>query len=145
MAKLDRQQRLDVPAIIAAIGRGCESQPRTYSAPVDIDNLVVTSVNVPFPSTIDPDTLAGAIEHGEIPEGYAGHVERFLGEIPVVNILRFCDFHERPPVTLAAFVAEHRSRLALRRPELEEYLKQIVPEFQQIVFATRRVSGSSQK
>jgi len=122
-----RRGRVDVAAMVARVRTACKPLPRRYASPTDIDNLVVTGVNVPFPKPIDARTLAGAIRKGAVPPGYAGHFERFLGETPLVDILRFCDRHRIGAAALAEFVRGNRARLALRRPDLEEHLDAAVP------------------
>lgn len=122
-----RRGRVDVARVVSRVRKACKPVSRRYAPPTDIDKLVVTGVNVPFPKPIDAATLAGAIRKGAIPPGYAGHFERFFGETPLVDILRFCDRHGIGASDLARFVRGHGSRLALRRPELEEHLDALVP------------------
>lgn len=122
-----KSARVDVAAIVARVRSACQTQPRRYTQPVDIDTLVVTSVNVPFPKSVSAETLAQAIRRNAVPADYAGHFGRFLGEVPLVNVLRFCDRHQIKAPALARFVRDHRAELALRRPELEEHLDAVVP------------------
>lgn len=133
-AKLREEYRertqVDVEAITAKVRQACQAgqyQPRRFTQPVDVDNLVVTSVNVPFPKLIDAETLARAIRRDRVPAEYAGHLGRFLGEIPVADILRFCDRHQIKARALAKFVRGNRAKLALQRVELEDHLDAIVP------------------
>ena len=116
-----------VTTVIARVRALCARQPRRYTLPEDVDRVVVTSVNVPFPKPIDAATLAGAIRTSTIPLGYAGHLERFLGETPLNQLLRFCDRHAIGAPALARFVRGNRAKLVLRRPDLEEHLDALVP------------------
>lgn len=113
---------LDVVAIIGRIRDLCALQPRRYAAAADIDRVTEVSVNVPFPNRIDAKTIAHALRDDAIPDGYRGHLERFLGETPLNSILRFCDHHGVTALKLAEFVGKHREDLALHRPDLEEHL-----------------------
>jgi hypothetical protein len=117
---------VDVPAVLRRIADLCAAQPRRYAAKPDVDNLVATSVNVPFPIRIDAKTLARALQSEEIPGPYHAHLERFLGETPLALLLRFCDRHDISASKLRHFIGKHRSRLALHRPELEEHLNALV-------------------
>lgn len=117
---------LDVHAVLRKIAELCALQPRRYAAKPDVDHLVATSVNVPFPVRIDAEALANALQSETIPAGYHPHLERFLGETPLALLLRFCDRHDISPGKLRHFIGKHRSRLALRRPELEEHLNALV-------------------
>ena len=87
----------------------------------------MTSVNVPFPVHIDAESLAAALQYGAIPVQYRPHLERFIGEIPLVLLLRFCDRHGFLADKLRSFVAQHHSLLGLNRPELDEHLDALVP------------------
>ena len=118
---------VDVGAVVARVRELCARQPRRYTLPADIDHLVVTSINVPFPELIDAGMLADAIRDDDVPPGYVGHLERFLGEAPLAHILRFCDRHDIKAPTLARYVRDHRSKLVLRRPDLEAHLDALVP------------------
>lgn len=120
-------QPLDVPGILRRIGDLCALQPRRYTSRPDVDNLVATSVNVPFPIGIDAEALADALRTEEIPGPYYPHLERFLGETSLPLLLRFCDCHDISAGKLRDFIGKHRSRLALHRPELEEHLNALVP------------------
>ena len=119
---------VDVGVVVARIRELCALQPRRYMLPADIDHLVVTSINVPFPKPIDAGMLADAIRDDDVPPGYAGHLERFLGEAPLAHILRFCDRHGIKAPTLARYVRDNRGKLALRRPDLEQHLDALVPD-----------------
>lgn len=118
---------VDVSSVVAKLRDLCRTQARRYARPIDIDALVTTSVNVPFPRLIDAATLAKSITEDAVPPDYAGHFERFLGEVPLVDILRFCDRHRITARTLARFVSNNRVKLALRRPDLDEHLNALVP------------------
>lgn len=120
-------QPLDVAAVLRRIADLCAVQPRRYAARPDVDNLVATSVNVPFPIRIDAKTLAKVLRSERIPAAYRAHLERFLGETPLALLLRFCDRHGISARKLRDFIGRHRSRLALHRPELEEHLNALVP------------------
>ncbi len=117
---------VDVPAILLTIAELCAEQPRRYAARPDVDHLVATSVNVPFPRRIDAATLAEALRSETIPDVYQAHLERFLGETPLALLLRFCDRHGITAGKLRNFVDGHRSRLALHRPELDAHLDALV-------------------
>lgn len=119
-AAADRQ--VDVPAILHRIAELCATQPRRYAARPDVDHIIATSVNVPFPIRIDAKTLADALQSEDIPARYSAHLERFLGETPIGLLLRFCDRHDISANKLRHFIGKHRARLALHRPELEEHL-----------------------
>ncbi len=116
----------DIAGILARVRAACAVQPRRYVVPVDTDAVTITSVNVPFPTAIDSEALADALHRNAVPIAFAGHVARFLGELPLVEILRFCDRHGIGADDLAAFVATHGQRLALRRPDLTEHLDALV-------------------
>jgi hypothetical protein len=122
-----RSSRLDVSAILHRIAELNELQRRRYSVQPSTDNLVVTSVNVPFPVHINAESLAEALQSGDIPVQYRPHLERFIGEIPQVLLLRFSDRHSISAEKLRSFVAKNRSLLGLNRPELEEHLDALVP------------------
>ena len=122
-----RRARPDVGKVLAKVRALCARQPRRYTLPEDVDTVVVTSVNVPFPKLIDAATLADAIRTSDIPQSYAGHLERFFGETPLNQLLRFCDRHAIGAPVLAGFVRSNRAKLALRRPDLEEHLDALVP------------------
>jgi hypothetical protein len=124
-----RQRKDEVAAIVSRVRQACLNQPRRYTVPADIDRIVVTSVNVPFPKSIEAKTLAHGLASNTVPKGFAGHFERFLGELSLTEILRFCDRHEIKAPTLARFVKKQGKRLALHRPELEEHLRGVVPSF----------------
>lgn len=128
-ADVERRKRppVDVTSVVAKLRDLCRTQARRYAHPIDIDALVTTSVNVPFPRLIDAATLAKSITEDAVPPDYAGHFERFLGEAPLVNILRFCDRHHITARTLARFVRNNRVKLALRRPDLDEHLNALLP------------------
>lgn len=121
------KQHVDAATVVSRVRAACKDQPRRYAQRIDIDQVVVTSVNVPFPTLIDASALAGAIKADEVPKHYSGHVARLLGEVPVVNILRFCDRHAISATQLARVVRDQGRILGLRRPELEEYLDALVP------------------
>ncbi len=125
-----RSRKKDMAAIASRVREACERhRPRRYTGLPDIDRIVVTSVNVPFPRNIEASTLAYGLTANVVPKGWAGHFERFLGELSLTEILRFCDRHEIKAPTLARFVKKQRRRLALHRPELEEHLRGVVPNF----------------
>ena len=109
---VDRQAA--VAAIVAKVRAACEKQPCHYTLPIDIDRVVVTSVNVPFPHGIDAAMLAGALVTNTVPDGFAGHIARFLGEVPMRDVLRFCDHHGLPAGVLARYVETHGKRLEHR-------------------------------
>lgn len=113
---------------LAAFKEACSLQPRQYGEPADADNIVVPSVNVPFSHRIDAGGLADALKQNSVPKNFAGHLARFLGELPLPDILRFCDRHRISPPTLAGFVRAHRRDLGLHRPELEAHLDELVPD-----------------
>jgi hypothetical protein len=93
----------------------------------DVDHVVTASVNVPFRTIIDADTLARAILDDVVPKGFSGHLARFVGELPTELILRFCDRHAIGTHALARFIRNHRCDLAIRRPDLEAYIDELVP------------------
>jgi len=123
-----RHRKAVVDIIVAKVRAACAGQPRRFSQPIDIDRVVVTSVNVPFPKGIDAATLAASLHANTIPSGYTGHFERFLGEVPLTDVLRFCDRHGVTANVLARYVKTHGKALALRRPELERHLNALVPD-----------------
>jgi hypothetical protein len=124
-----RQRKDEVAAIVARVRQACEGQPRRYAPLPDIDRIVVASVNVPFPENIDAGTLARGLTSNTVPRGFAGHFERFLGELPLTEILRFCDRHAVAAPALARFVKTQGPGLALHCPDLEEHLRGVVPDF----------------
>jgi hypothetical protein len=89
----------------------------------DPDRLLVTSVNVPFANRIDSEELADMIRTGRIPPKYRGHIERFLGEIPLGRLLAFFDRHHIDTSTVVKFVRKQGPGLALHRPDLQEHLR----------------------
>jgi hypothetical protein len=119
-------QPIDVAAVLRRIGKLCAVKPRRYATTPDVDNLVVTSVNVPFPHRIYAKTLVDALQSKRIPDLYVGHLERFLGETPLALLLRFCDRHGIGASELRSFIDKHRSRLALHRADLDEHLNALV-------------------
>lgn len=122
-----RRRKSEVSSVVGKVRAACEKQPRRYTLPIDIDRIVVTSVNVPFPESIGAAELADALRSCAIPTKYSGHLGRFLGEVPLTDVLRFCDRHRIPAADLARYVAKNRGKLALHRPELEEHLHVLVP------------------
>lgn len=122
-----RQQKVWADEVVAKVRAASAGLPRRFTQPVNVDRIVVTSVNVPFPKRIDAEALAHSIKANELPLGYRGHLERFLGELSLTDILRFCDRHDINAKTLARFVRTNKRELALRRPELEEHLNALVP------------------
>jgi hypothetical protein len=93
----------------------------------DLNRVVEASVNVPFSTAVDAGNLARALRANLVPDGSAPHLARFLGELPIDLILRFCDQHGIEASSLARFVRHRRRELALWRPELDEYLDGLVP------------------
>lgn len=93
-----------------------------------VDRLVRSMVNVPFPHVVGADELARALETGEVAPEVEGHLARLIGEAPIDLIYRFCDVHGIGMAVLAAFVERHRQALALYRPELEEDLRDLLPD-----------------
>lgn len=124
-----RRRKEEIAVIVARVKAACEAQPRRYAHPLDVDRVVVTGVNVPFPKPIDAATLARALRTNSLPVDYAGHLERLLGELPLTDVLRFCDRHDIDASTLARFVKTHGKKLALNRPALEDHLHEVVPGF----------------
>jgi hypothetical protein len=117
-------QRIDAEDVVRRVADACEDQPRRYTQRSDIDKVVVTSVNVPFPVKIDASALAAALKGGAVPRQYAGHIARLLEEVPVGDILRFCDRHGISATEIARVM---RKQTGLRRPELQEHLDALVP------------------
>jgi hypothetical protein len=117
----------DVDAIVGRVRRACAHQPRRYAPRADVDAIVVTSVNVPFRRIIDAEALADGIRRDQVPAGYAGHFGRFLGELPIAEVLRFGDRHGIDAPVLAKFVRNHREQLGLHRSELDDHLDALVP------------------
>ena len=122
-----RQKKDLVQGIQSRVRAACAYQPRRFTGVADIDPIVITSVNVPFHKRIDAKTLADAIAANTVPIDYAPHLERFFGEEPLINVLRFCDKHQIKPDALALFVRTNAATLAVRRPELENHLNALVP------------------
>jgi len=120
---------IDVGAVVRRISELSNAEPRRYATKPDIDNLIIASVNVPFPHRIDAKTLVSALQSEKIPAPYQGHLERFLGETPLTLLLRFCDRHDITPAKLKSFIDEHRGRLALHRTDLDEHLNALVSHF----------------
>jgi hypothetical protein len=120
------RRQVNVPTVLHRIAELCATQPRRYAARPDVDHIVTTSVNVPFPIRIDAQTLADTLQSENIPAGYHAHVERFLGETPIRLLLRFCDRHDISANRLRHFISKYRTRLALHRPELDEHLNALV-------------------
>lgn len=122
-----RCRKAAVNTIVDRVRAACASQPRRFSQPIDVDRIVVTSVNVPFPKSIDAASLTASLQANIIPSGYAGHLERFLGEVPLTDVLRFCDRHNISVTALARYLKTHGKALALHRPDLEQHLNALVP------------------
>lgn len=122
-----RQRKAWAEEVVAKVHAASANLPRRFTQPVNIDRIVITSVNVPFPKSIDAEALAQSIKENAVPVGYHGHLERFLGELSLTDILRFCDRHDIKAKALAYFVRTNKRELALRRPELEEHLNALVP------------------
>jgi hypothetical protein len=114
---------IDVEAVLAKVRALCPPVSHRAVSETDPDRLLVTSVNVPFANRIDTERLVEAIRTGRIPPGYRGHIERFLGEIPLNRLLAFFDRHHIDTSTVAKFVREHGGGLALHRPDLQEHLR----------------------
>jgi hypothetical protein len=119
--------KLDAQEIVRRISELNALQPRRYAAQPNVDTLVATSVNVPFPIRIKAEKLAETLRSEEIPIQYRPHLERFLGETPQALLLRFCDRHGISADKLRSFVGKHRSLLGLHRPALDEHLDALVP------------------
>ncbi len=117
-----RENKDEAAAIAARVKAASAKLPKRFGLPPDVDRIITTSVNVPFPKDIDAATLAQGLSSNTLPKGYAGHFERFLGELPLTDILRFCDVHDITAQTLARFIKKHGARLALHRPDLDEHL-----------------------
>jgi len=105
----------------------CAETPRRYSQRIDIDKIVVASINVPFPDSIDASTLSQALRTTKIPSRYEKHLARFLGEISLIDILRFCDRHEIGVGILSKFFNASKTKLAIHRPDIEEHLDELIP------------------
>ena len=117
-----RRSKEEAASVIARVREASATQPKRYGALPDIDRIVVTSVNVPFPKDIDAETLAAGLASAEVHKEFAGHFARFLGELSLTDILRFCDRHDIKAATLSRFVKKNGKPLALSRPDLHEYL-----------------------
>ena len=99
-----KEKGIDIEEVLAKARALClPVSPRVISE-TDSDRLLVTSVNVPFANRIDSEGLAEVIRTGRIPPGYRGHIERFLGEIPLSRLLAFFDRHHIDTSTVAKFV-----------------------------------------
>ncbi|MEI7607491.1 MAG: hypothetical protein WCJ64_08905 [Rhodospirillaceae bacterium] len=122
-----RRSKAAVNTIIATVRAACARQPRRFSQPVDVDRIVITSVNVPFRNCIDAVGLAASLQGNTIPHLFAGHLERFLGELPLRDVLRFCDRHSISAEVLARYVRMHGKALALHRSDLVEHLNALIP------------------
>lgn len=114
---------IDVEAVIAKVRALLPPASHHVTSTTDPDRLLMVSVNVPFAKRIDSEGLAEVIRTGRIPPGYRGHIERFLGEMPLNRMLSFFDRHRIDTATVARFVREHGRDLALHRPDLEEHLR----------------------
>jgi hypothetical protein len=114
---------IDVEEVLAKVRALCLPVSHRVISETDPDHLLVTSVNVPFANRIDSEGLAEVIRTGRIPPGYRGHIERFLGEIPLSRLLAFFDRHHIDASTVAKFVREQGGGLALHRPDLQEHLR----------------------
>jgi hypothetical protein len=117
---------VSTPVLLRSRGRAAQAGTRARAG-ADLDRVVEASVNVPFSTAVDASTLAGAIRADIVPDGCAAHLARFLGELPLDLILRFCDLHAIEAFCLARFVRHRRRELALWRPELDEHLDALVP------------------
>jgi hypothetical protein len=117
---------VSTPVLARSRGRAAHAEIPAGTTP-NLDRVVEASVNVPFPTAIDACTLARAIRADLVPDGYAPHLARFLGELPVDLILRFCDQHAIEASRLARFVRHRHPELAVWRPELDEHLDALVP------------------
>jgi hypothetical protein len=113
---------IDVEGVLAKVRALCPPFSHRVVSETDPDRLLVTSVNVPFANQIDSKGLVDVIRTGRIPAGYRGHIERFLGEVPLNRLLAFFDRHYIDASTVAKFVREQGDALALHRPDLQEYL-----------------------
>jgi hypothetical protein len=114
---------IDVEEVLAKVRALCLPASHRVISETDPDHLLVTSVNVSFANRIDSEGLAEVIRTGRIPPGYRGHIERFLGEIPLSGLLAFFDRHHIDTSTVAKFVREQGGGLALHRPDLQEHLR----------------------
>jgi hypothetical protein len=114
---------IDVQDVLAKVRALCPPVSHRAISDTDPDRLLVTSVNVPFANRIDSEGLADVIRTGRIPPRYRGHIERFLGEIPLGGLLAFFDRHRIDTSTVAKFVREQGASLALHRPDLQEHLR----------------------
>ncbi len=117
-----RRGKEEAAPVIARVKEASAAQPRRFSVLPDIDRIVITSVNVPFPRRIDAETLAHGLTSNKVAAGFTGHFARFLGELSLTDILRFCDRHDIEAATLSRFVKKQGKRLALHRPDLNEHL-----------------------
>lgn len=117
------QRGVDVDGVLAKVRALCPPGSHRVTSETDPDRLLVTSVNVPFAKQIDSEGLVDVIRTGRIPPGYRGHIERFLGEIPLNRLLAFFDRHGIDPSRVARFVCEQGNGLALHRPDLLEHLR----------------------
>lgn len=115
-------KRVDVEDVLAKVRALCPPVSHRVGSDTDPDRLLVTSVNVPFANRIDSERLAEVIRTGRIPPKCRGHIERFLGEIPLGRLLAFFDRHHIDTSTVAKFVHEQGPGLALHRPDLQEHL-----------------------
>ena len=127
LRKEHRRSKAAVNSVIAKVRAACARLPRQFSQPVDVDRIVITSVNVPFPNSINAVDLAASLQGNTIPLLYAGHLERFLGELPLRDVLRFCDRHSISAKALARYVRMHGKALALHRSDLVEHLDALIP------------------
>lgn len=119
---------IDVENVLAKVRALCPPISHHVISDTDPDRLLLTSVNVPFANRIDSEKLADAIRTGRIPPRYRGHIERFLGEIPLGRLLAFFDRHHIDTSTVAKFVREQGAGLALHRPDLQEHLRALSGE-----------------
>lgn len=117
------KKSIDVDGVLAKVRALCPPVSHHAVSDTDPDRLLVTSVNVPFADRIDSEGLANVIRTGWIPPKYRGHIERFLGEIPLGRLLAFFDRHHIDTSTVAKFVREQGAGLALHRPDLQEHLR----------------------
>jgi hypothetical protein len=93
-------QDVVTPVLVRSRGRTALAGGSTGATP-NLDRVVEVSVNVPFSTAIDASALARAIRAGLVPEGYAAHLARFLGELPIDLVLQFCDHHAIDASSLA--------------------------------------------
>jgi len=119
---------IDVEDVLAKVRALCPPVSHRTISDTDPDRLLVTSVNVPFANQIGSKGLVDVIRTGRIPPRYRGHIERFLGEIPLGRLLAFFDRHHIDASTVAKFVREQGSGLALHRPDLQEHLRALSGE-----------------